>query len=118
MKYIKFVRSLGKNDIKNQNTIDNIHWENNKSDLQLARKNLSMKLSECLPNVLHAETIEKKAINLLNHPTTLVLLPTTQVTAEKEISYLAAGRSTQETYKKNYFRKIFGKMQLQGFQIF
>ena len=74
-----------------------------------------MKLSECLPNVLHAETIEKKAVNLLNHPTTLVLLPTT---AEKEKSYLAAGRSTQETYKKNYFRKIFDKMQLQGFQIF
>ena len=96
MKYIKFVRSLGKNDVKNQNTIDNIHWENNKSDLQLARKNLSMKLSECLPNVLHAEIIEKKAIYLLNHSTTLVLSPFTQVTAEKE----AGGRSTQETYKK------------------
>ena len=116
MKYIKFVRSLGKNDIKNQNTIDNIHWENNKSDLQLARKNLSMKLSECLPNVLHAETIEKKAINLLNHPTTLVLLPTTQVTAEKEISYLAAGTSTQETYKKIISAKSLVKCSCKGFR--
>ena len=52
-----------------------------------------------LPNVLRAETIERKATNLLNHPTALVLSPTTQVTAEKENNYLAAGRSTQETYK-------------------
>ena len=58
-----------------------------------------MKLSECLPNVLHAETIEKKAINLRNHPTALVLSPTTQVIAEKEKNYLAAERYTQETYK-------------------
>ena len=57
-----------------------------------------MKLSECLPNVLHAKTIGKKAINLLNHPTTFVLLPTTLVTREKEISQLR--RSTQDTYKK------------------
>ena len=102
MKYIKFVRSLGKNDIKNQNTIDNIHWENNKSDLQLARKNLSMKLAECLPNILHAEIIKKKAINLLNDSTTLALSPSTQVTAEKE----AGGRSTQETYKKLFLQSL------------
>ena len=79
-------------------------------------KNLSMKLSECLPNVLHAETIEKKAVNLLNHPTTLVLLPTTQVTAEKEISYLAAGTSTQETYKKIIAAKSLVKYSCKGFR--
>ena len=66
-----------------------------------------MKLSECLPNILNAETIEKKAINLLNHSAALVLSPTTQVTAEKE-------KGTQEIYSRNlqnnYFRKIFGKM--------
>ena len=86
MKYIKFVRSLGKNDIENQKNIGTINWENKESDLQPAKQNFSMKLSECLPNVLHAETIEKKAINLLNHHTALVLSPTTQVTAEKEKS--------------------------------
>ena len=95
MKYIKFVISLGKNDIENQKTIDIINWENKESDLQPAKQNLLMKLSECLLNVLHAETIEKKAINLLNHPTALVLSPTTQVTAKKEKNYVAAGRSTQ-----------------------
>ena len=73
MKYIKFVRSQGKNDIENQKTIDTLNWENKESDIQPAKQNLSMKLSECLPNVLHAETIEKKATNLPNHPTALVL---------------------------------------------
>ena len=57
MKYIKFVRSLRKNDIENQNTIDTKNWENKESDLQPEKQNLSMKPSECLPNVLRAETI-------------------------------------------------------------
>ena len=75
-----------------------------------------MKLSECLPNVLHAEAIEKKAINLLNHPTALVLSPTTQVTAEKEKSYLAAGRSTQETYKTAISARSLIKYSWKGFR--
>ena len=82
MNYIQFVRSQENNDIKNQKPNDTINWGNKESDLQPAKQNLSMKVSECLPNVLHAETIKKKAINLLNHPTTLILSPTTQVTAE------------------------------------
>ena len=116
MKYIKFVRSLGKNDIENQKTIGTINWENKESDLQPAKQNFSMKLSECLPNVLHAETIEKKAINLLNHPTALVLSPTTQVTAEKEKSYLAAGRATQETCKVTISARSLVKCSCKGFR--
>ena len=38
MKYIKFVRSLGKNDIENQKAIDTINWENKDSDLPLAKQ--------------------------------------------------------------------------------
>ena len=77
-----------------------------------------MKLSVCLPNVLHAETMEKKAMILFNNPTTLVLSPNTYVTEEKENSYLEARRSTQETYKITISARSFGKMQLQRFQIF
>ena len=87
MKYIKFVRSLGKTDIENQKAIDTINWENKDSDLPLAKQNLSVKLSESLRKVLLAETIEKKAINPLNHLTALVLSPTTQITAQKENSF-------------------------------
>ena len=86
------------------------------SDLQPAKQNLSMKLSECLPNVLHAETIDKKAINLLNHPTALVLSSTTQVTTKKEKSYLAAERSTQETYKITISARSLVKCSCKGFR--
>ena len=59
-----------------------------------------MKLAECLPTkTLHIETSERKAVNLLNHPTAFVPSATTQVTAEKEKTYLVAERSAQETYK-------------------
>ena len=115
MKFIKFVSSLGKNDIDNQKIIDTINWGNKGSDLQLAKQNLSMKLSECLPDVLLAETIEEKAINLLNHLPALVLLPTTQVTAENEKSYLAGGRSTQETCKAISARPLV-KCSCKGFR--
>ena len=106
--YIKFARSHGKNDIQNQKIIDTTNWENKECDFQPVKQNLSMKL---LPIVLHAETIKKKAIILLNYPTALVLSHTTQVTAEED-NYLAVGRSSKETYK------ITIKMQLQEFQIF
>ena len=116
MKCIKFVRSLGKNDIENQKTIDTINWEIKESDLQQAKQNLLMKLLECLPNVLHTETTEKKALNLLNHSTALVLSPTSQVTAEKEKSYLAAGRSTQETNKITISARSLVKYSCKGFR--
>ena len=112
MKYIKFVRSLG----KNQKTIDIITWEIKESDLPLAKQNLPMKLLECLPNVLHAEIIEKRALYLLNHPTALVLSPTTEATAEKKKSYLAAGRSTQETYKITISARSLLKCSCKGFR--
>ena len=70
-----------------------------------------MKLSECLPNVLHAETIEKNAVNLLNRPKSL-----TQVTAEKEKCYLAAARSTGETFKITISAKSLVKYSCKGFR--
>ena len=84
MKYIKFVRSLGKSDMENQKTIDTINWENKESDFRPAKLNLSIKLSGCLSNVLQAEIIERKTVNLLNHPASLVLFSTPQVTEKKK----------------------------------
>ena len=37
MKYIKFVRSLGKNDTEKKKTIDTINFENKESDLYPAK---------------------------------------------------------------------------------
>ena len=75
-----------------------------------------MKLLEFLLNVLHAETIERKAISLLNHLTCLVLLPTTQVTAEIEKSYLATTKSTQKAYKITIFTKSLVEYSCKGFR--
>ena len=75
-----------------------------------------MKLIEYLPNVLHAETVEKKVLNLLNHPAALVVSPTTQVNAEKK--YLAAGRSTQQTYKITISARSLVKCSCKSFIYF
>ena len=77
-----------------------------------------MKLLEYLPNVLQAEAVEKKALNLLNHPAALVVSPTTQVNAEKEKRYLAAGRSTQQTYKITISARSLVKFSCKGFIYF
>ena len=69
--------------MENQKTIDTINWENKESDLRPAKLDLSIKLSGCLSNILQAEIIERKTVNLLNHPTSLVLFSTPQVTEKK-----------------------------------
>ena len=71
--------------------------------------------SEWLPDVLLAKTVERKAINLLNHPTALG--PSYRLLQKKRRVISAAGRSTQDNLKNNYFRKIFGKVWLHEFQI-
>ena len=53
--------------------------------------------SEWLPDVLLAKTVERKAINLLNHPTALG--PSYRLLQKKRRVISAAGRSTQETLK-------------------
>ena len=65
---------------------------------------------------VYVEKIEKKALNLLNYATAFVLSPTTQVTAEKENSYLAVGRSIQETYKIAIFARSLVKCSCKGFR--
>lgn len=80
IKCTKLIKSLGKNDIEKK-TKKTKHWhyncENKESDLQPAKQNLLMKHSQCLKNVSHAETIERKALDLLNYPTAPVISPTT-----------------------------------------
>ena len=46
------------------------------SDLSSVKKALSLKLLEFLPNIPHADIIEKKALDLLNVPSAITLSPT------------------------------------------
>ena len=50
-----------------------------------------------MPNLLHAETIEKMVLGLLNNPNALVLSPSV-IVEKKEKIYLAAGKTHHETY--------------------
>ena len=72
-KYLKLIKSFEKKDIDAQKIIDIEDWGGRENNLQQVKESLSIKLSESLPNLLHAETIEKKALVLLKNPTALVL---------------------------------------------
>ena len=90
--YIRFVWSLGKNEIVNQKNIDTINSENKKSYLQPAKQNLSMKCSTRRSNW---EKCYKSA--KLSYISCSLAHFSGYCRKKKEFS--AAGRSTQETYK-------------------
>ena len=60
-KYVKLIKFF-ENNIDAQKTIDIEDWGRRENKLQQTKESLSVKLSESLPNILHAETIEKKAL--------------------------------------------------------
>ena len=55
-KYVKLIKSFEK-DTDAQKTIDIEDWGRRENKLQQTKESLSVKLSESLPNILHAETI-------------------------------------------------------------
>ena len=59
-KYVKLIKCFQKQDIDAQNTIDIEDWGRRENKLQQTKESLSIKLSESLPNLLHAETIKKR----------------------------------------------------------
>ena len=81
---------LKKKDIDAQKTIDIEDWGRRENKLQQAKENLSIKLSEYLPNLIHAQTIEKKALGLLNNFTVLANSPS--ILVEKKIQNLLSRR--------------------------
>ena len=73
-----------------------------------------MKLLESLLNLLHAETIEKKALGSLNNPTALFLSPSI-VVEKKEKTYLGAGKTHPETYRVTVSAISLLKCNCKGF---
>ena len=62
------MRDLNLDDIKVKKVINSFFWEVDKVSYSPALNFLSMKLSEHLPSILHADIIERKALDLLNNP--------------------------------------------------
>ena len=68
-----------------------------------------------MPNILHAETIEKKVLDLLNNPTALVL-SSSVIVEKKEKIYLAAGKTHPETYRFTVSGTSLVKCSCKGFR--
>ena len=68
-----------------------------------------------MPNLLHPEIIEKKALGLLNNPTPLVLLPCV-IDEKKEKIYLAAGKTHPKTYSVTVSATSLVKCSCKGFR--
>ena len=106
---------FSKKDIDAEKTIDIEDWGRRGNKLQQIKESLSVKLSESLPNLLHAETIEKMVLGLLNNPNALVLSPSV-IVEKKEKIYLAAGKTHPETYCVTVSAKSLVKCSCKGFR--
>ena len=114
-KYVKLIKCFQKQDKDAQNTIDIEDWGHRENKLQQTKESLSIKLSEPLPNLLHAETIKKKALGLLNNSTALVLSPSV-IVEKKEKIYLAVGKTHPETYRVTVSATSLVKCSCKGFR--
>lgn len=63
-------------DIAKRKTISIPDLDANEDILKTPISNLSMRLKDILPSILHVECIEKKALHILNTPKALVEYPT------------------------------------------
>ena len=108
-KYVKLIKSFERKGT-DAPTIDIEDWFHRQNKLQEAKKSLSTKLSESLPNFLHLETIEKKALGSLNNPIAVVFSPS--VIVEKKGKNVLSRKNPSENLPCHSQRHIFSKMQL------
>ena len=75
--YTERFHQLTTDDVKEKKIINvEVHEEHSEKALKSPINNLSVKLSDVLPSILHIDLIEKKAIRILNMPKALVHCPT------------------------------------------
>ena len=77
-------------------TIDKSFWNIDKHRIHPIKSALSVKLCKAV-NILHADTIEKKPLDLLKYPNAITLSPTLAENDNEKI-YPVAGKSSKETY--------------------
>ena len=94
--YLDFVTHLSKDEIKNMKTITASFWEKGEHSIEPSKTSLSVKLSEHL-NILHADNIEQKALDLLNDPSAISLSPSL-LARNKEKVYLVAAKTNKEIH--------------------
>ena len=95
-KYLDFIVNLRNDELENMKTIDKSFWNIDKHRIHPIKSALSVKLCKAV-NILHADTIEKKPLDLLNYPNAITLSPTLAENDNEKI-YPVAGKSSKETY--------------------
>ena len=73
------MRDLNLDDFKVKKAINSSFWEVDEVSYSPTLNFLSMKLSEHLPSILHADIIERKALDLLNNPVAISRSPSIPV---------------------------------------
>ena len=104
-KYLDFIINLSNDELESMKTIDDSFWNMEEQRIHPIKTALSVKLSEAV-NILHADTIEKKALDLLNYPNAITLSPTLTEN-DKGKTYLVAGKSSKETYNVSVLGMVF-----------
>ena len=84
--------------MKVKKVINYSFWEVDKVSYSPAVNFLSMKLSEHFTSILHADIIEKKALDLLKNPVAISCSPSIAINNWEKV-YLVAGKSSKDSYK-------------------
>ena len=92
------MRDLSLDDLKVRKLINSSFWEIDEVSYSPALNFLSMKLSEHLPSILHADIIERKALDLLNNSIAISRSPSIAVNNTEKV-YLVAGKSSKVAHK-------------------
>ena len=92
------MRDLNLDDIKVKKVINSSFREVDEISYSPALDFLSVKLSEHLPTILHADIIERKALDLLNNPVAILRSPSVAVNNTEKI-YFVSGKSSKVPYK-------------------
>ena len=80
-------------DVKNKKIIT--LPEESKEISETPIRNLSLKLSEVLPSIHHADLIEEKSLLLLNNPASISEFPSAEPVDEKVKKFMVAGKASE-----------------------
>ena len=86
-KYLDFIINLSNDELENMKTIEESFWNMDEQRIHPIKTALSVKLPKAV-NILHAHTIEKNALDLLNYPNAITLSPTLMENEDGKLIWL------------------------------
>ena len=114
-RYTAFVRDLNLDHMKVKKVINSSFWEADEVSYSPALNFLSMKLSEHFPSILHADTNERKALDLSNNPVAISRSPSIAVNNTEKV-YLIDRRTSKVPYRLTITKPGLVKCDCKGFR--